>query len=649
MEKEYHMVYNPFILKLIHSKSYYLDKLLTVYLPIFSQLKHDIMRNFIISNYHVKMIIRDIILLYRCSEEETYSFDIYLCNFEYFMYRLTEQYIKRDIDHDSAIDGLFPCESVMRQYVTQEKKEELIATLIKRYISRIYFDRNTGSGISSKNDTIYKDKITERVRLLFNIKNLIEDDIINKSTDEDEILHYDKVAIMGLLCVYFINEFISDMSRTRNKKNMNILNCITKEKKESNIVKEEEDPYINLKNYIQSKSNVVTFNDIENISIHENNKEREEEEESYRSDMSFLVSLRLKIINTLVVYIHGWCIKEKQYMNESNQDSIRIEDIEERKLRLHDEKYNKYFSMKSTATNKKVYNIPEYKRFLNNNNNNIYKSVYETKFLDIYGNEKFYESITFAILFNLRLNTKHPNCKDKELLGTCNICNYMYINSQIADFNKKCHSYNYNKIFYFDNNEKDRIIFDKYLKFTVIEIIPTFNGHLFRMLYNIILLLYHTDIILTEEYQRCSKYDLFLMINTSKLYDNIQMKDFFSDLETKLEKIIIQCRTLNNTKHEHEHEQEKEQQQQRVINNNKTKSVMKERESVRKLAFDMELLIKIISNIDKQCETIKKYERSTNKNISSTTTYTYTMHTQIIGFMKKIYIYYVRQLCSLLQ
>src|ERR1700744_575352 len=140
---DYHVIYNPFILKLIHSKAYYLDKILTIYLPIISKVKHDVMKNFIISNYHVNMIIKDIILSCKLSNEERFPFDVYLCNFEYFLFRLTEQYVKTPLTRDriDSKDGLFTYEVIMRQDIIKEKKEYIIGVLIERYLNRIYFDK----------------------------------------------------------------------------------------------------------------------------------------------------------------------------------------------------------------------------------------------------------------------------------------------------------------------------------------------------------------------------------------------------------------------------------------------------------------------------------------------------------------------------
>lgn len=49
--------YNPFILKLIHIKALYLDRLLVAYLPTLARDKHDLMRRFITDAYHIDMLL----------------------------------------------------------------------------------------------------------------------------------------------------------------------------------------------------------------------------------------------------------------------------------------------------------------------------------------------------------------------------------------------------------------------------------------------------------------------------------------------------------------------------------------------------------------------------------------------------------------
>ena len=68
---------------------------------------------------------------------------------------------------------------------------------------------------------------------------------------------------------------------------------------------------------------------------------------------------------------------------------------------------------------------------------------------------------------------------------------------------------------------------------------------------------------------------------------------------------------------------------------------MNEKEEVKRLAFDMELLVQITVNVEQQCETIKKYERSLNVVLQPEH---YVLHGRMMLFMRKIYIYYTRQM-----
>ena len=60
----------------------------------------------------------------------------------------------------------------------------------------------------------------------------------------------------------------------------------------------------------------------------------------------------------------------------------------------------------------------------------------------------------------------------------------------------------------------------------------------------------------------------------------------------------------------------------------------------------MEILVFVVADIDRQTEHLKKYERSLTPVVQPET---YVIHGRTRVFMKKIYIYYTRQLHALLR
>ncbi len=565
-------IYNPFILKLIHGKAYYMDKLLAIYLEEVSKVKHDIMKWLLIYNYHVSMIMRDIIQLDTLCEKEKFGVDLYFINFEYTLFRLCEQYVKGngkhlDIDTD---DGLYICEAILKQYTVNNKKEALMRRLCERYLNRVYFDKHRDE---------YKNRVRVRAQLFFNLKHMCEETFVKGITMSDEVIHYDRDAMMSLMYLYFINEFIADETRTLHKQQLSSLNTVNE----------------NTRSYVHGETTDLSIDDI-----------------TENDDLVFLYTVYDRLKSSLNDHVCGWCIKESTSVN-----SVRSETDEERRLRIHNEKYNHYTKMAVPSIAKYPLNDPVYRSFISGEDDD--EEDESIQFLPLVEKRKFYEAVTYEILFHIRLNARHPSCAG----DACNTCFYTYVDYPIYEFNKKCHACRYNKVRYGDDSMHERVIFDRYLKHTVIEVIPAFKGFITRMLYHIMLILYHTDIVLKDPVIKGSReMDLFAMIDTGALVTYIMRSNFFCNIDKKLLTIISGCR------------------------DEKSESLpfMSEKEDVKRFALDMAVLSDIIHGIDKQYMTIEKYERSLSKNVSSAN---YNIHIQMMGYLKLVYIYYTRIMHSI--
>lgn len=573
-----HYIYNPYLLKLIHGKAYYMDKLLCIYLPGVTRVKYDIMQWLLIYNYHVGMILRDITQLSMLCEKEQFGVDLYLVNFEFTLFRLCEQYIKEDpltMDKDTD-DGLYRCEAILKQCVETSKKRILMRHLCTRYLNRVYFDRHRDE---------YKTRVRERACLFFNLKHLVEEEFIRGITMNDDIVHYDKTAMMALMYLYFINEFIGDTSRTLNKRAL----------KSSQKIMVDNIAYI--KGETTESPPVVII-----------------EEEENCDDLVFLEKVYHKLTDTLVEYVHGWCIKEK--ITVLNRDSPRVESKEEMRVRRHNEKYNHYTMMSVPSLLTYPYNDPAYREFLlaeEENESLCTKPI----FLPLEEGKKFYEAITYEMLFHLRLGARHA-CMG----SACQTCYYTYTHYAIHEFNKRCHANRYNKQRYGNDDMGDRVALDRYLKYTVIEVIPAFRGLIFRLFYHMSLILYHTEIVIKEDdVKRSRETDLFAMVDLGELIGRMTKKnDYFVDIEKRMQSVVVENR------------------------GGELRPIMEEKEDVRRLALDMTVLSDLISGIDKQYITIEKYERTLSKKVLPGN---YKIHTQMMNYLKLLYIYYMRIMHSI--
>lgn len=560
MEQARH-IYNPFILKLLHIKAYYLDKLITCNIQSIVNEKHDAMRRFITYNDHVTRIIRDIGDASLLNNESVFPLDIYLVNFEYCLFRIMSQYT------NSEGDGvLFPCESMIRSNTTLNGKEVLIRTLCQRHLSRVYFDNHCHQ---------IEEKRKERMSLFYNIKELIEKDFLVNSVLDDSVVYYDNVAVMGMMYIYYINEFISDCTHMYHKKDLTLF-------KENDISLDGRHG-----RYIQGETTAIHMGD---------STEYQDE------DLTFLYQLRDMTMIHVTDYIHSWCIKERPSL--LNSDATHTEDRKEMIRRLHNTKYNDYNTLEIPSRKNHPFVDKEYSLFFGYATDSTGPTP---SFLSLYGNERYYESILYTMMFNFRLDASHQ-CNTESTLP-CHVCRYKYIDYQIHDFSTQCRIYRYNKS---DDHERPR--FDYYLHYSVIELVPVFKGMKLRLLYNMQLLLYHTNMITAAA--TTNNVNMLTVIDIHALIEGIKTREFFHNIDEKL------CTLM--TSHSH----------------NDCKFKKKE---ARRLALDMTLLIKIIGCIDRQRESIEKHERTLKK---MTSRGEYTVHDKLRNDMKLLYIYYGRQLRS---
>lgn len=566
MNKETRLIYNPFLLKLLHSKAYYMDKLLCLYLPRLGDT-----HGFITHNYNVPLLLRDVTDMVTIGEKEAFGVDLYLVNFEFVAYRLYREYVSVDKASEDCV--LFQCEAILRQLVDIGKKRALMSRLCEQYIRRVYLDGQE----------------TERARLFFNLKHSIEQGFMRGVMLQDDIVLYDRAAIVGLLYLYFMNEFISEATR------------------DEHIERLSRDPveHVSSRAYVMGETSTMSL---------------DEAWGDTGGDILFLREAYDKLRVTLEDYVCGWCIKVKY-----TGDSSRSESDEERLIRRHNEQYDRYYTIQSMSLPSLYTKYPasKFRHFLFGDDDNETANPLVFLTPEKKG-AKFYEAIVHEMLFHMRLEAHHTEC----IRGACNTCHYVYLDYMVSEFNKQCRRYRYHKERRGDDDDEamiDRAVFDRYLEYTIIPVVTPFRGLIFRVLYNMALMLYHTPLIIVDENDRAGRdTNLFAMVDIDALVASVaERNDFFLDLEARMQRLVSACRQCE------------------IV-----RPMMQERECVRRFALDMLILANLVDNVDCQYVKSEKYERSLSVDVLPGQ---YKIHTQMMRYLRLLYIYYTRNMCSLLK
>ena len=710
------MIYNPFVLKLIHAKLHYMDRLIVAYLPEAAREKHDALHHIVArGDYHMDLVLRDIVSADACSESAKYPLDIYLVNFEYFMWRMCGFYDPPPPPSSPspprtkvAVICDFPCEYIMRQHVETAHKQDLMRRLTRRFLYSVYFADKQPHGDDEQR------RLRDRVTLLFNIKTMIEKEIGplqkgSSSSSGEYTLHFDRAACAALHYIYMINEFMSDRVHMFDKNRRNIVKFTNQQ---SVFMHGQDDAYQNIRDYIAGHTDRLEEGPIDDT-VGLAGGDGSLLMQSYAEDFVFLTHLRTKLIETLVNYMYGWGVTDRYTLMDCHQHHCH------------------YLRTQAPSRTHEPYSDRKFSHF----------AGYDTDahlpppvFLPLAGNEKFYAAIGHEMLFTMRCDARHgeTRCGDSDRTNEdtthCTLCSYRYLRSRIvSDFSEKCHAYRYNTPTTHTQereSEHDRTRLDKYLMHAVMELVDPFQGHLFRVLYRLTLLLYHSALLIEEtEVRQDTRYDLFRMISLNHTHEHVTRQKFERDIEQKLCDIIHYCKQQQQQQQQQQRKQPQSSDLQhlrsqlgdfrvRLINNDdgderlhaidltiaanntridsmlsgaitltpgqishtsdtgddddttlasstttttttitqpiqavETVDFMRESESVRRLAFDMELLMQIITNVSSQHETVKKYERSLCTIVKPETL---VLHSKMMLYLHKAYIYYTRQLCILM-
>lgn len=206
MERELHLIYNPFILNVLLQKVAYFERIHCI-LVHDTGLDHE---RLIRENMYAELFVADVEKQIRHMNSETHVFDIYYANYEYILYRMFQ--IFRPSDVNLPVDAcqfegdLFFFELSFFEIITEESHKKVLFRLVKEYCQNHYIH----------NLINYETIATDRSRLLFHMKRDLEDIHMSKDTT-DYFLNYTDHGDVIILLMYllFMKEFIGMLSSNR--------------------------------------------------------------------------------------------------------------------------------------------------------------------------------------------------------------------------------------------------------------------------------------------------------------------------------------------------------------------------------------------------------------------------------------------------
>lgn len=576
MEQAYRVVYSPFVLKLLHIRLLYLDKLLVTYLPQISGKRHDVMRHFIIDSYHIGVLLDDIAKESQLLTQEEHTIDLYFVNFEYALYRMSKRARAANDEEDGSL--AFTCEQQVWASAKLHKKEELLALHCRRYLEAVYFDSRGKR----------RERLATRVQHFFNLKHTAEKDA---SLRGGEVIYYDKSSVMTLLYLYFLDEF---MAEARSLSHRQYMSQVSGQ---------------GMTAYIQGLTDVLSHSATETV--------------KNDPDILFLAMIRSKLCAILVDHMRSWCIKEEP--TTGNEDMIYVADDEELSLARHSRRFNHYTEIRAPeylAEGVDPYRLESdemlsLERLLSPTDR---PKPGQIRYLPFDKNRGYYEAIASELLFHIRLTERHT-CQES-CLG-CNLCDYLYKNPEMSNLITLCTHSRYNAL-HRTEKKLERVALDEELVFhNRLSLCPALRGHLFRLLYTLTLLLYHTDFILPDR-NTCT---LFEMVNLHALLLGMSEGHVLGEgLAERLVQIV--SRVIEGREERDYH------------------ALMHEQPVVASLALEMHLLTCVCTLIDKQRTVVEKYERSLTTLPANVT---YTAHATLMAALKRVYLYYMRTLYSQIQ
>lgn len=524
MNKSKRLVYNPFILKVIHSKLFYLDRLIRWHVNQFRKGgDNDRSIDSLLCDEHalITCILDDMTFTERLNSKSESKMDMYLINFEYILFRMTCHYTTTMSELTEINDGLFLCDAIVRHRVKQGHREDLMISLIEQYTNETYFSMNTLN---------LRHSMRMRVNIIFNVKQQLENSIHEENirvVNRTRII-YDKEVVVCLIHIYYLTEFISIIKTRKATLEYNFENLLSK---------------------------IPILQPIGNGPVPSRGGGGSVESDECE-ELKFITFLRDSLYQWLHEYIRGYCCINKEGDNDvlyaiiqmaedpniipkakmnDIKNSLELDEYDRFVCLRHDFRYNYYFRKTPPSMG-----VVEYCDFL--------------KDIALYG------AISHAILFVIRLlyheRIRHNHMNSYSLIGkindnpdACMTCNYFYLHHDLHTLIQFCECHAYNGKLY-GSAEMYRLDLDKMISHSLINIVSPLQGSIYKTLYLIDTLLYFTSLISSnsDDLGIKGRYILFSLINPFDIISSIKPDSVTDDFLDHLKQLVSVCHRMEQTR-----------------------------------------------------------------------------------------------------
>jgi hypothetical protein len=728
--------YDPFLLKLIYSKAFFLNRLLTIHLTwslsgsdrltsneTEKRLNDIKLTQFLIEQeYYVTSVLDDIQHLDNTLVKHKYKFDLYYANFEFSLFRLwlfsvtslesvkgetirnTTYYTNLSREFD---DTQFQCEIHLCAHLSNEPEmRPLFHSLLERYIEDFYF--NPG-GYDKK-------RVKSRMKQFLNVKQAVErafykryyqqsQSSYTQDASKVELFQHSKESIMSIMIMYFINEFIHYLRHDTRQSWLNDNIAMTKgttynpkEGIATNVKKEEciggggggagnggddgetlKTSFMNSLLELQDKLfNILLDNLHGNIEIGPTQNESSSSSSSSSSIDPLSASTPKKKPKTSIYYskitIHG------DDGDDNNGKLYEVFDQESFYFTCNIESMPKNVS--SLITDHKT--MRELNTFFTGNNAEVLPSNKDAIVLIPLKDRSSYETILRIFFFDIKMDECHQcrhhnttpqrlqvnsissmktvteskgggeerpssvNGMIEEIFG-CFICRYQYERTILRSFYNSMNKLNYHKKITSKLTLTNRSQLSICLSSINIDEIEVNEGYIYKILYTIYLILYHTPIVASKEMQRLL---IPISLSSNKIHIPSHVNIFtFIDIK----EVILFINRLNESQiilsgvissllsscFEKSDDKTTELQLERVTG------------TMIRVALEVQLTLSLIAAISNQQTNIEKYERSKYLYLpqppSPSSITTATVHDEITQCLLTIYSYYVYTLTNMVK
>jgi hypothetical protein len=219
------VVYNPHILHLLYVKTRYLFNVIDRHY----RRRADIGDSFsymldccVLGGHHVDILVRDLVLMMEHMQRELSPIQLGLCHFEVYLFRAIQTFRTPIEPQDSLFtSGNYVCETKLSSIVSKETHRMALQKLLREYVQDYYF-----------NET----KSIERVVLLFNLKAMMEKEVLDNRIDQEDSafeIMYDQELTATLFYLYFLSELycLNEIDNAKIKPTILIDTLIIKQRK----------------------------------------------------------------------------------------------------------------------------------------------------------------------------------------------------------------------------------------------------------------------------------------------------------------------------------------------------------------------------------------------------------------------------------